>query len=68
LNFAALNAGRANFNPLARALDDRVDFLQIDIPTPIAHIVGVADLVAELGTTTANFTHLRHLNDAPVFF
>jgi hypothetical protein len=60
LNFAAAQAGRAHTYPLGRALHFRVDRAQIDVPAPLGHVMGVADVISELRPLAANFTNLCH--------
>ena len=67
-DFAVLNAGRADANPLGCALHNRVHRLQIDIPTPLRQIVSMAHPVTELGTAPANITHFRHLETLLLLF
>ncbi len=67
-DFAVLNAGRANANPLGRALHHRMHRLQIDIPTPLRQIVSMAHPVTELGAAPANITHFRHLETLLLLF
>ncbi len=67
LDFPALEAGRADLNSLGRALHHRVNLLQIQVPAPLRHIVGMADAVAEPGTAATNIAHLRHLGDTPEY-
>ncbi len=59
-DFAATDTRRADLHMLRRAVDHRADVLQVDVPTPLGDVVGVAHPVTELGTTTAEFTYLRH--------
>src|SRR6266852_433898 len=63
-DLAVANAGRADANPLGGALDDGPHRLQVQIPAALGDIVGVTDLVAELGTAAthiANSCHYRNL-------
>jgi hypothetical protein len=61
LNFAALDARRADANTLGRARDNCMYGLQVQIPTPFRYIVGVADTVSEPRATLTDFTHFRHI-------
>jgi hypothetical protein len=54
-NFAALDAGGANPDPLGTAVDNGTHFFQIQVPTPFGDIVCVADFVSELRAATACF-------------
>src|SRR5260370_9800449 len=60
LDFAAANAGSAHAEPLARAFDDSPNRLQVQIPTPLADIVGVTDFVAELRTPATHIANSCH--------
>jgi hypothetical protein len=60
LDFAVLDAVRADFNTLRGARDNRVDFLQVDVPAALRHVVRVADPVSKLGAAPAKITHFRH--------
>ena len=59
-DFAALEAARADANALANALHLGVNRTQIDVPAPLSHIVGVADVISELRPFAADFTYLCH--------
>lgn len=59
-DFAIPDTRRADLYLLRPAIDYRADILQVDIPTPLGDVVGVAHPVTELGTATAEFTYLRH--------
>src|SRR4051794_20303313 len=50
-DFAALDAGRADLDTFRSATDYCANFFQIQIPTTVRHVVGVADLVPKLGAT-----------------
>jgi hypothetical protein len=61
LDFPASQAGRANADTLARALPHfGVDWAQIDVPSPLGHIVGVADVVSKLRPFAADLAYLCH--------
>ena len=60
LNFPASQAGRTHANALAAALHLGVDRAQIDVPAPLGHVVGVADVVSKLRPLAADFTYLCH--------
>jgi hypothetical protein len=60
LDFTGPNAGRANAQAPARAIHQRTHRLQVQIPTPLRHIVSVTDAVPELGTAATNFANFRH--------
>ena len=57
LNFAIANAGRAGANAFVGAFDDRMNRLQVQIPTALSDVVGVADFIAELRSATADITY-----------
>jgi hypothetical protein len=61
LDFAVADAGGADANPLTGALYERVHRLKIQIPAALCHIVGVADAMPELRSTTAHFTNFCHI-------
>jgi hypothetical protein len=60
LDFAGTDAGRADPDPPARAIDQGADALQVQVPAALRDIVGVADPVTELGPATAYFASLCH--------
>jgi len=59
-DLAGLDAAGADTNPLAGALDDGLDRLQVYIPATPCGVMGVRDVVAELRSLTAKITFLRH--------
>jgi len=61
LNFAALDARRADAKALGSALDHCVYGLQVQIPAPLGDIVGVADAVSKPRAALTDFTHFRHI-------
>ena len=61
LDLTALDAVGAHSHALGGTLDRGADLLQVNIPAPLGHIIGVADAVAEPRPTTAHFTYLRHM-------
>jgi hypothetical protein len=60
LDFTGANAGCADADAAADAVHQRSHRLQIQVPTAIGDIVGVAYAVSELGASTANFTNSCH--------
>jgi len=60
LDFAVANARSANANSLPCPFDQGVDALEIQIPAPLRHIMGVADLMSELRTPATDFTNFCH--------
>jgi hypothetical protein len=60
LNLATTVAGRANAKPLGGTFDNGSHRLQVQIPAALGDIVGVADLIAELGTTATHFANSCH--------
>jgi hypothetical protein len=60
LDFTCSNARRADAQPPAGAVHQRADRLQVEIPTPLGHVVGMTDAVAELGAAATDFTYFRH--------
>jgi hypothetical protein len=61
LDFAVADAGGANLEMLARAVDQCADSPQIGIPATPTRIVRVGDHVTERGALAAQLT-LRHLS------
>ena len=61
-DFAAAQAGGAHANPLARALHFGVNRAEIDVPAPLGHVMGVADVIPKLRSFAAYFTNLCHNN------
>lgn len=59
-DFAALDAAGADPNPLRRAVDQRLNSLQIHIPAPTRHVVRVRDVVSKLRPFAANVAYLCH--------
>ena len=59
-DFAAAQAGSADADAPGCPGHLGPDRPQIDIPAPLGHIVGVADVVAELRPLAANITYLCH--------
>jgi hypothetical protein len=59
-DFAAAQAGGADADALALSVDLGMDGLQVEIPAPLAHVVGVADAVSGLRLAAADFTLLCH--------
>jgi hypothetical protein len=60
LDFAGADTGCADAQPLAGAVDERANGLQVHVPTTFSDIMCVADAVAELGTAATNFANFRH--------
>ena len=59
-NFAATDTSGANAEPHVPAIHDRPNALQIDIPSPSAHIVSVTDFISKLRTLAAYFANFCH--------
>ncbi len=59
-DFAAAQAVGANADALACTLHLGADRAEIDVPAPLGHVVGVADVVPELRPLAANITNLCH--------
>jgi len=64
-NAARPNAGRADANVFARAVNDRADAAEVRIPTAAGNVVRVADGVAEARFFTAEFTCQCHCTVTP---
>jgi hypothetical protein len=58
--FAAAQAGRAHAHVLRGRSHFRVNRTQIDVPAPLAHVVGVADGVSKLRPLAAYITYSSH--------
>ena len=59
-DFAAAQAGRAHADALRPAFYFGADRSQIDVPAPLGHVVGVADVVSELRPLAADRANLCH--------
>ena len=59
-DLTAAQAGGADADALGRALDFGADGTEIDVPAALRHVVGVADVVAELRPLAADVTNLSH--------
>jgi hypothetical protein len=60
LDFAVTNAGSTNAQAFASAFDNCMNGLQIQVPATFRDVVGVADAMTELRSTTAYFTNFGH--------
>lgn len=65
LDFAVTDARGADANTLAGTLYEGMHGLEVKIPAALRNIVGVADAVPELRSTTAHFTNFCHKNTPP---
>ena len=59
-DFTAAQAGGADADPLARTLHLGVHRAQVDVPAPLGHVVGVADVISKLRPFAAYFANLCH--------
>ena len=59
-DFAGTQATSANADALANTLYLGVDRTQIDVPAPLGHVVGVADVISKLRAFPADITYLCH--------
>src|ERR1700756_504201 len=59
-DLAAAQAGGANAHALGSGANFGVDRAQVDVPAPLAHVVGVTDRVAAHRLLAANLTNLCH--------
>jgi hypothetical protein len=59
-DFAAAQAGSADADTLGPATHFGADRTQIDVPAPLSHIVGVADVVSKLRPFAADRANLCH--------
>jgi hypothetical protein len=60
-DFAAAQAGGAHAHALVAALNFRVHRAQIHVPAPLAHVVGVADVISKLRPLAADIAYLCHI-------
>lgn len=60
LNFTALDAGGANPDAFVAAIHDCANFLQVQIPAALRHVMSVADAVSELWAPATHSTSLCH--------
>src|SRR5258708_7554676 len=65
LDLTALDAVGADAHALGSALHARAHRAQVHVPAPLAHVVRVADVVAELRPFAANITDLCHDGKTP---
>src|ERR1700686_2999883 len=68
LDLAIADAGRADLHPATRAFHQSANRLQVDVPAPLRHIVGVADPVAELRPPPAYFANSCHKTEISLAF
>jgi hypothetical protein len=59
-NLAAFDTAGANFDALARAIDQRADSLQVRIKAAAGPVIRVGNIVAELRAFAAKFTTISH--------
>ena len=59
-DLAAAQAGGADANVLGGGADFGVNRAQVDVPAPLAHVVGVTDGIAELRAFPADITNSCH--------
>jgi hypothetical protein len=60
-DFATTQAGGADADALALTVHLSMDWLQVEIPAPLAYVVGVTDAVSRLRFAAADITLLCHL-------
>src|SRR5689334_4407009 len=60
LQLSAAQACGANAHSLARAVHDRADRPQVHIPTPLRHVVSVADVISKLRSLAAHIAYACH--------
>jgi hypothetical protein len=61
-HFTAAQAGRAHAHAFRSGANPCMNWAQIDVPTPLSHVMGVADAVSCLRLLAADFTLLCHDN------
>ena len=59
-NFAGLQAVGADTQPLGGAFNHGTHRAQVHIPTPLAYVMGVADLISKLRPFAAHFAYSCH--------
>ena len=59
-DFAAAQAGRADAHALGGRADFGVHGAQVDVPAPLGHVVGVADVISKLRPFAADRANLCH--------
>ena len=59
-DLAAADARSAGANTLGGSSDARMHRAQVDVPTPLCHIVSVADVVSRLRLLAADIAFLCH--------
>jgi hypothetical protein len=59
-HFTAAQAGRAHAHAFGGGAHPRMNWAQIDVPTPLSHVMGVADAVSSLRLFAADITLLCH--------
>ena len=59
-HFAAAQAGGADADAFGGGAHFGVDRAQVDVPAPLGHVVGVADIVSELRPLAAEITNMCH--------
>ena len=60
-DLAAAQTRGADANALCPAFHFGTDGAQIDVPAPLGHVMGVADVVSKLRPLAANLTNLCHV-------
>lgn len=59
-DFAAAEAGGTNTDVLGGCANFGMNGAQVDVPTPLAHVVGVTNGIAELRALPADITNSCH--------
>src|SRR6202521_3163633 len=59
-HFTAAQAGGAHAHAFRGGANPRMNWAQIDVPTPLSHVMGVADAVSCLRLLAADITLLCH--------
>ena len=59
-HLAAAQAGGAHADALAGPIHDCTDGPQVYVPTPLGHVVGVADVISKLRFLAAHIAYLCH--------
>jgi hypothetical protein len=66
LDLAVSDAPCADAQTPSSAIHQGVNRLQVQIPTPLRHVMCVADPVSKLRPPAAHFTYFRHTEVSPV--
>jgi hypothetical protein len=60
LDGAASKAAGADPEPARATVHERVDLLEVDLPVPLGHVVGVTDVLSVLDALSTEIANLSH--------